>query len=169
MADMPKPIGVDATGYEVLTKAVLYLLSVYPGLDGKEILFEELGKTSGLAFSADNGALIMTERRTITGKIWQMCQFPFYVVYRTASTQERQKLQVQTFLDSLGKWLCQEPAEVGGEYIQLTEYPDLSYGRKITRITRFNSYGTEPNDEGVQDWILPVTVQYTNEIQPIKK
>lgn len=164
-----KPIGIDATGYEVLTKAVLALLAKYPGLNGKEILFEELKKSSGLAFSADNGALIMTERRTITGKIWQTCQYPFYVVYRTASTQERQKLQVQTFLDSLGKWLCMEPAEVNGEYIQLDEYPELSQGRKITRVTRLNSYGTEPNDEGVQDWVLPVTVQYTNEIQPVRK
>lgn len=165
-----KPIGIDATGYEALTKAALYLLSVYPGLkEGQEILFEELGDKSGIAISADNGALVMSERKTITGKIWQTCQYPFNVVYRTASTQERQKLQVQTFLDSLGKWLCQEPAEVNGEYVQLTEYPDLSHGRKITRVTRLNSYGTEPNKEGVQDWILPVTVQYTNEIQPIRK
>ena len=170
MADMPKPIGIDATGYELLTEAVLMLLAQYPGLDGREILFEELSKTGGIAFSADNGALIMTERKTITGKIWQTCQYPFYVVYRTTSTQERQKLQVQTFLDSLGKWLCQEPAEIKkGQYEQLTEYPDLSQGRKITRVTRLNSYALEPNNEGVQDWILPVTVQYTNEIEPIRK
>ena len=170
MADMPKPIGIDTTGCELLTEAVLKLLEQYPGLDKREILFEELGKSSGIAFSADNGALIMTERKTITGKIWQTCQYPFYVVYRTTSTQERQKLQVQTFLDSLGKWLCMEPAEIKkGQYEQLTEYPDLSQGRKITRVTRLNSYALEPNDEGVQDWILPVTVQYTNEIEPIRK
>lgn len=167
MADIQKPLGVDATGYEVLTKAVLALLAEYPGLDGREILFEELGENSGIAFSADNGALVMTERRTITGKIWQTCQYPFYVVYRTASTQERQKLQIQTFLDSLGKWICQEPAEIGGEIVRLKAYPELAQGRKITRVTRLNSYGLEPNNNGVQDWLLPVTVQYTNEIQPI--
>lgn len=165
--DEPKPIGLDPTGYEVLTKAVLALLAEYPGLNGKEILFEELGKASGIAFSADNGALIMTERKTVTGKIWQTCQYPFFIVYRTASTQERQKLQVQTFMDSLGKWLCQEPAEINGEYVRLKEYPDLAQGRKITRITRLNSYGTEPNEDGVQDWLMPVTVEYTNEILPI--
>lgn len=168
MAD-DKPIGIDATGYEVLTKAILDLLSAYPGLDGKEILFEELNSTSGIAFSADNGALVMTERRTVTGKIWQTCQYPFFVIYRIASTQERQKLQAQTFLDSLGKWICQEPAKIDGTYMQLKSYPDLSQGRKITRITRLNSYGSEPDAQGIQDWILPVIVQYTNEIQPIKK
>ena len=170
MADLTKPIGVDPTGYELLTVAVYELLKQYPGLNKNEILFEELGKSSGISFSADNGALIMTERKTITGKIWQTCQYPFYVVYRTTSTMMNQKISVQTFLDSLGKWLCMEPAEIKkGQYEQLTEYPDLSQGRKITRVTRLNSYALEPNDEGVQDWILPVTVLYTNEIEPIRK
>lgn len=173
MSDIPKPIGIDATGYEVLTEAVRDLLKQYPGLNGREIPFEKLEKNSGISFSADNGALIMTERKTITGKIWQTCQYPFYIVYRTASTQEYLKLGVQVFLDSIGKWLCMEPAEIteGKEsrYEYLTEYPDLSHGRKITRVTRLNSYALEPNDEGVQDWILPVTVFYTNEIEPIRK
>ena len=35
--------------------------------------------------------------------------------------------------------------------------------RKITRITRSNSYGLEPNEDGVQDWLMPVTVEYTHE------
>ena len=160
---------VDATGQEVLTKAVVELLATYPGLNGREILFEELGKESGIAFFAGAQALVITEKKTITGRILQTCQYPFYVYYRTTSTQERQKISVQTFLDSLGKWLCQEPAEVNGEYIRLYEYPDLTQGRKITRVTRDNSAGTEPTEEGVQDWILPVTVQYTNEIEPIRK
>lgn len=160
MADEIKPIGVDATGYEVLSKAILELLNQYPGLNGKEILFEELGKDGGIAMSADNGALIMTERRSITDHVFQTCQFPFFVVYRTASTRERQKLQVQTFLDALGKWLCKEP--VGG-LVEVSEHPALTDSRKITRITRSNAYGLEPNSNGTQDWLLPVTVQYTNE------
>ena len=169
MADMPKPIGIDTTGCELLTEAVLKLLEQYPGLDKREILFEELEKSSGIAFFADNGALVMAERKTITGKIWQTCQYPFYIVRRKTTTVGRYKMVVQDYLDSIGKWLCQEPAKVNGEYIQLTEYPDLSQGRKITRVTRLNSYALEPTEEGVQDWILPVTVQYTNEIEPIRK
>ncbi len=163
IANNQKPIGIDATGYEVLTKAVLDLLGKYPGLNGKEILFEELRESSGIAFSADNGALVMSEKRSITDHVYQKCQYPFYVVYRTNSTREKQKLQVQTFLDSLGKWLCKEPAEINGEMQRLAQYPTLSDGRKITRLTRTNSYGLTPNNDGVQDWILPVTVEYTNE------
>jgi hypothetical protein len=167
MSEDIKPIGMDATGFEVLTKAILELLSQYPGLDGREVLFEELSETSGIAFSANNGALVMSEKQDILGGYTQKCQFPFYLIYRTASTKENQKLRVQTFLDSFGKWLCKEPAKVNGETVRLTSYPSLSRGRKITRITRMNSYGLEPNEDGVQDWILPVTVDYTNIIEPL--
>lgn len=160
MADEVKPIGVDATGFEVLSKAILETLNQYPSLNGKEILFEELTKDGGIAMSADNGALIMTERRSITDHVFQTCQFPFFVVYRTASTRESQKLQVQTFLDALGKWLCKEPASPLAE---ACDYPALTDGRRITRITRSNAYGLQPNPNGTQDWLLPVTVQYTNE------
>lgn len=166
MSEDIKPIGMDATGFEVLTKAVLDLLSQYPGLDDREVLFEELSETSGIAFSANNGALVMSERANILGGYTQRCQYPFYLIYRTASTKELQKLRIQSFLDSFGKWLCKEPTEVNGDTVRLSSYPTLSRGRRITRITRMNSYGLEPNEDGVQDWILPVTVEYTNEIAP---
>ena len=155
-----KPIGMDATGYEVLSKAILSMLNQYPGLNGKEILFEELGKDGGVAMSADNGALIMAERRSITDHVFQTCQFPFFVVYRAASTREKQKLQVQAFLDTLGKWLCREPVS---PFEAVCEHPVLTDGRRIIRITRSNCYGLQPNQNGTQDWLLPVTVQYTNE------
>lgn len=158
-----KPIGADVTGFEILTNAVLDLLSRFPGLNGREILFEELGAESGIAFSANNGALIMTERRSITDHVTQTCQYPIFIVYRTASTKEFQKLQVQAFFDALGKWLCREPAVINGETVRLGSYPALTDDRKITRITRSNSYGLEPNEDGVQDWLMPVTVEYTHE------
>lgn len=157
-----KPIGFDVSGYEILTNAVLDLLHQFPGRNGREILFEELGD-SGIAFSADNGALIISERRSITDHITQTCQFPFYIIYRTTSTKEYQKLQVQAFFDTIGKWICKELVEIGGETFRLAAYPKLADGRKITKVTRSNSYGLEPNEDGVQDWLMPVTVQYTNE------
>lgn len=158
-----KPIGTDATGYELLTRAVKDLLNQYPGLGGQKIAFEELGEENGIAFSADAGALVMSERRSITDHVVQTCQFPFLVIYRTSATREFQKLNVSTFLDSLGKWICKEPVEINGMEHRLFSYPALSSGRKITRITRNNAYGTVPNENGSQDWILPVSVQYTNE------
>ena len=42
MADERKPIGKDATGYEVITEAMKYLLNQFPGLlPGEEVKYEE--------------------------------------------------------------------------------------------------------------------------------
>lgn len=151
---------LDHEGYEVMTRAVYELLNQYPGLD-REIAFEELD--SGIAFSADNGALIMTEKRDIIDHVTQTCQYPFFIIYRTASTRAAQKLDALTFLDGIGKWICKEPAVIDGTEYILSEYPTLAGNRKIKKVTRNNSYGTEPDAKGVQDWLLPVSVEYTNE------
>lgn len=163
MADEIKPIGTDASGYDLLTRAVKDLLNRFPGLNGKKILFEEIDAEDGIAFSADAGALVMAERRSITDHVTQTCQFPFLVVYRTTATREYQKINVSAFLDTLGKWICKEPVEINGEIHRLSTYPEISDGRRITRITRNNAYGTVPNENQSQDWILPVSVQYTYE------
>ena len=163
MAEDVKPIGADPTGYEYMKKAVKDLLNQFPGLEGQNICFEELGESAGIAFSADVGALVMSERRSITDHITQSCQFPFLVVYRTTATREFQKLKVSSFLDTLGKWLCKEPVDIGGTKHRLLSYPMIADGRMITRINRDNCYGLTPNENKSQDWVLPISVQYTYE------
>lgn len=163
MAEQPQPIGNDFTGYEVLTEAMKNLLNQYPGLDGELISFEELTEDGGIAFSADNGALVYSEKESVTAHVRQICRYPFYVVYRVGSNSERVKMNAQTFLDGIGKWLCKEPVSIDGTVYKLSTYPKLSEGRIIKKITRDNSYGLDPNKNGVQDWILPVSVEYENE------
>lgn len=164
--DERKPIGKDASGYDVLTTAVKALLNQFPGLyENETVKFEELGEDSGIAFSADNGALIFSETEDVLGGVHQTCQYPFYIIYRTSSTRERQKMSIQEFLDTFGKWLCREPIVIDGEEQRLSKYPTLSQGRKITKVTRDNSYGLEPQESGVQDWILPVSIEYNYEFE----
>jgi hypothetical protein len=159
--DERKPIGKDASGYDVLTIAVKALLNQFPGLyENETVKFEELSEDSGIAFSADNGALIFSETEDVLGGVRQTCQYPFYIIYRTSSTKERQKMSIQEFLDTFGKWLCREPVVIDGSEQRLSNYPTLSQGRKITKVTRDNSYGLEPQESGVQDWILPVSIEY---------
>lgn len=162
-----KPIGKDATGYEVITEAMKDLLNQFPGLlPGEEVKYEELGEDSGIAFSNDAGALVYTEREDVIGGVHQTCQYPFFIVYRAASSaKERQKMSIQEFLDAFGKWLCREPTVIEDETYKLDGYPKLAGTRQIKKITRDNSYGTEPQTNGVQDWLLPVVVQYTNDIE----
>lgn len=167
MADELKPIGKDATGYEVITEAMKDLLNQFPGLlPGEQIKYEELKKDQGIAFSNDSGALVYSETEDIIGGVHQTCQYPFFIVYRSASSaREAQKMSIQEFLDAFGKWLCQEPAVIDEETYRLSSYPKLAGTRQIKKITRDNSYGTEPQESGVQDWLLPVTVQYTNDFE----
>ena len=133
---MDKVIGRDASGFDILTRAVKSLLNQYPGLeDGEVIKFEELGKESGIAFSADNGALVYAESEDVCGGIHQQCQYPFYVVYRTAATKERLKLNVQDFLDTLGKWICREPVVINGTQTRLKAFPALSDVRAPFKAT----------------------------------
>lgn len=164
MEENEKPLRADTTGHEVMTNAILELLSQYPGIaDGEAILYEELQAESGVAFFADAGAMVMSEKISITDHVRQKCQYPMLIVYRTISTREKQKLRAQQFLDTIGKWICREPVTIDGEEYRLKAYPKLTDGRKITGISRFNSYGTQPQESGVQDWVLPVKVEYTNE------
>ena len=166
MGDERKPIGKDASGYDVLTIAVKALLNQFPGLyENETVKFEELGEDSGIAFSADNGALIFSETEDVLGGVRQTCQYPFYIIYRTSSTKERQKMSIQEFLDTFGTWLCREPVVIDGSEQRLSNYPTLSQGRKITKVTRDNSYGLEPQESGVQDWILPVSIEYTYDFE----
>lgn len=167
MDNKRKPIGKDATGYEIITKAVKDLLNQFPGLyQGEEVKYEELDEEGGIAFSNDSGALVYTEREDIVGGVHQTCQYPFFIVYRASgSAKERQKMSIQEFLDAFGKWLCREPAVIDGEIHKLSGYPKLAGTRQIKKIIRDNSYGTEPQENGVQDWLLPVTVQYTNDFK----
>lgn len=164
MAEPLQPIGNDFTGYEVLTEAMKNLLNQYPGLDSLEyIFFEELAEDTGICFSADNGALVYSERESVTAHVRQICRYPFYIVYRVGSVEELPKMNAQTFLDGIGKWLCKEKVVINGTEYKLSTYPVLSQDRTIKKITRSNSYGLEPKENGVQDWVLPVSVEYENE------
>lgn len=164
-ANQPIVLTADE-GYKTVRDAVKVLLNQYPGLfPDEEILFETLDSNEGIIFSDNSGALVYSEKRDITDIVHQKCQYPFFVVYRSTTTKERLKLSIQTFLETLGRWLCQEPVEIDGNNVRLSEFPKLSEGREIKRITRQNSYGLDPRDDGVQDWVLPVSVEYTNEFQ----
>lgn len=165
MEEEKKPIKEDTGGIESMVPAVKILLNQYPGLlPGEEVKFEELEETSGIAFINNSGAMVYNETTDVTGGVEQKCQYLFILIYRMQSSRERQKLIAQQFLDTFGKWLCREPNvyERGGEPV---EYPVLTDGRKIIRLKRDLISATDPTDKGVQDWMLPVTVEYMNRFE----
>ena len=104
--------------------------------------------------------MVYKEKEDVCGTMHQVCQYPFYVVYRTASDKERQKLSVQKFLDNQGKWICREPVAINGVETRLNAFRELSQVLTIKRIMRDNSYGLEPQESGVQDRI---SILYTSD------
>lgn len=157
-----KAIKSDISGFEVLKHAVLSLLNEFPGLNDREITFSGLSVDDGLSMEPESGALVYSERKFIDGSVKQECQFPFFVVYRSGAASSFLKMNVITFLDTLGAWICKEKVVIDGTTYQLNEYPLLLDGREITEVTRFNSYPLEPNENRTQDWVLPITVNYTH-------
>lgn len=158
-----KPMGLDGAGSDILKEAILLLLNEFPGLDGQMITFSGLSEDGGISMEPDSGALIYTERKFITGDVLRECQFPFFVIYRSAAASSFLKMSVAEFLDTLGAWVCKEPVVVDGQGYQLTAFPKLTGGRTVTGITRFNSYALEPNQNKTQDWVIPITVRYKHE------
>lgn len=164
MEDM-KPIGIDAGGTEPLKIAVMDLVNQFPGLNGRVISYQGLGEDGGISVEPESGTLVYSESTDILGTIRQACQYPFVVVYRSGGSSEYQKMSVTQFLDNLGAWLCREPVNIDGTDRQLSAFPEVSGGRKIAGIVRFNTYALEKNENQTQDWVLPVIVNYTHEFQ----
>lgn len=160
-----KPISMDAEAGEPLKFAVMALLNGFPGLNGREITWQGLTFDSGISVEPESGPLVYATQTDILGTVYQQCQFPFFVVYRSGASTEFQKMNVTQFLDNLGAWISGEPVTVDGNAYRLTDYPALDGARKIERITRSNTYAMEKNENRTQDWVLPVSVSYTHTFQ----
>lgn len=155
-------IKLDSGGLEALKPAVIALLNEYPALGDREITFQGLTENGGISIEPESGTLVYSEMPDIIGNVYQECQFPFLVVYRSNASSEYLKLNIHEFLDNLGAWLSMEPVNIDGTYYQLTAYPELPGNRKIKNIVRYNSYVMEENENQTQDWVIPITVNYTH-------
>lgn len=152
---------IDVEGTEIVSTVLLTLLNRFPGLDGKKILFSTLSDTSGIGFFPTSGSVLLSNVEDVTGHVRQVCLYPFSVVYRAALKSEKQKLRVKEFLDTLGKWLEQQPVALAGQDYQLPEYPALGRERVIKSISRTNSgHLNATYDDGIEDWAIAATLKY---------
>jgi hypothetical protein len=155
---------IDVNGSDIVSTVLLELLNQFPALDGKRIKFSTLEDTTGLGFFPTSGAAILSRKGSVTGHVVLQCAYPFNIIYRAAAKTETQKLAIKEFLDTLGRWLEQQPITVNGETIQLHEYPELDEGRIITSIAR-NSPGhlSAAYQDGVEDWLISAVLRYKYE------
>ena len=154
----------DIDGYNVVSLALSDLLNSYPGLeDGEKITFSDLKEDSGIAFYPVSGAVNVLEKKGVTGKVNQLCNYPFYIIYRTGTNKDKVKIEIKEFLDNIGMWLEQQPIQIGSKKYQLEEYPELSSNRKIEEISRLTpAYLDNSYENNVQDWVISLSLKYRN-------
>ncbi len=163
---MPAKAMIDIDGSEVVSKALLELLNAFPGLSGKQhILFATLSETSGIGFFPTTGAALQSDKEDVTGHVTQVCLYPFSVVYRAAPKSEAQRMRIKEYLDTLGKWLEQQPVILNGKEYRLGAYPALASGNRIIKsISRTSpAYINAAYQDGIEDWIIAARLSYENE------
>lgn len=159
-----KTLKYDVDGYDIVTNALKDLLNKYPGLEEDEVFkFSTLKEDEGMAFYPVSGAVIAQEKRSVTGRVSQLCNYPFFLVYRTSRDSPNTKADIKEFLDSVGKWLERQTVLIDGEKYKLESYPILTEERKIEEITRITpSYMDKSYDNNVQDWVISMSLKYRN-------
>lgn len=166
MADK-KQVKYDIDGYDAVTSALMELINQYPALSvNDEIFFSTLGENSGKAMFPISGAVIETDRRSVTGKVTEICLYPFYVIYRASGLNEKRKEKIKEWLDNLGKWLEQKKVLIDGEEYQLEVLPTLTGGRKFLSIERQTpSYLDTVNENQSENWAIYISARYQYEYQ----
>ncbi len=154
----------DLDGQEVITDAIMKLINRYPGLSSEDtIKFSILGEDNGKAIFPVSGAMVETEKNTITGKVIQECLYPFYVIYRAAGLSEQRKASVKEWLDNLGKWLERQKIVVNNTEHRLDDYPSLTGERKFLSIKRNTpSYLDSTNENMSENWAIYISARYQN-------
>lgn len=166
MAD-EKIVKYDVDGYDSVTSALMELLNQYPALEeGEKITFSALTEESGISVYPINGAVIEDEKRSITGKVYQTCVYPFFIIYRVSALSSKQKQGIKEWLDNLGRWLEKQPIMVDEVEHQLTEYPSLTDTREMVSITRQSPAYLDNTSEGkVEDWAIQISARYKNQFK----
>lgn len=162
---MEKEVKYDVDGSDVMSKVLLELLNQCPALGGRHIAFATLGEDEGLACFPGVGAAIKSEKENICGEVLQVCSYPFDLVLRGAPKTETQRMRSKELLDTIGKWMEQQPILANNEWHKLEDYPELAgNSREIRVITRtapahLNAVYTN----GTEDWLLSGNLEYKNE------
>jgi len=163
---MPARTVIDIDGSEAVSNVLLTLLNTFPGLsDRQHILFATLSETSGMGFFPTTGAALLSDTEDVTGHVKQVCLYPFSVVYRAAPKSEAQRMRIKEYLDTLGKWLEQQPVTINGSEYRLEAYPALASGNRIIKSIARSSpaYINAAYQDGIEDWIIAARLSYENE------
>ncbi len=164
MDEKKENIKYDVEGFEALTEAIRALLNRFPGLDeGEKIAFATLRQTGGMAMYPGTGAVVESERKSVTGRVRQVCRYPFVVVYRHGGLGEADRASAKERLDALGRWLGRQSVALLGQRHRLEAYPALTGGRKLLDFSiQAPAYLCERDDHQVETWAAEFAARYEN-------
>ena len=153
---------LDVEGNDVITDAIMTLINQYPAMGSTdEISFSMLDENNGIAMYPVSGAIIQSERISITGHVHQECAYPFFVIFRSAGLSEERKMYIKEWLDNLGRWLEKQQIKVGTATHKLAEYPELTGGRRFKWIGRKSPAAPNTvNPNGSEDWVISMAAVY---------
>lgn len=165
MAEEQKVVKYDLDGFDVLTTALTDLINQYPNIrEGEEITFSILDDAGGKAMFPVNGAVIESEKESITGHVTQVCLYPFCVIYRISGADAKRKAYTKEFLDNLGKWLEKQTITIKNNTYKLEEYPVLTGNRKFLTIDRQTpAYLDSINENKSENWAINISARYQND------
>ena len=160
-----KKYSYDVDGFDYLTDALMKTINTFPGLEPEErFSFSRIPNEEGLSVIASAGAVIIDHHESITDHVWETCAYPFTIVYRASGPNERRKIGIKEWLDTLAKWLTRQKVKIAGVEYQLERFPALSEGRRINTITRQSpAYLASVNEDKSENWVMDLVIQYHNE------
>ncbi len=162
--DEKKEVKYDPEGSAALTEALRALVNRFPGLEqGEKIAFATLGETEGLAMFPGDGAVVEQERRSVTGKVRQVCRYPFTVLCRGGALTEEGRAALKERLDGLGRWLSRQPVVGAGQSARLEAYPALGGGRRFMDVSvQTPACLCERDEHQIETWAVALTAKYEN-------
>lgn len=160
-----KQIKYDLDGHDVVKDAVLELINQIPFIQNEmPVTFAVLEEKQGFAMIPVSSSVIESSRKSITGKVTEVCYYPFALVYRDMGMNERRKSEVAKLLDDIGRYLEQKEVAEDEETYKLKSYPALTGNRKFLEIVRqSNSYLANVAEDKSEDWEIRITARYQNE------
>lgn len=160
-----KQVKYDLDGYEIVKDAILEIINQSPLINDKnKVSFGILEENHGFAIIPVSSSVIESTRKSITGKVTEVCYYPFALVYRGSGMNEKKKSEVSELLDNIGKWLERKEIIIDGVGQKLQSYPALTGNRKFLEIRRqTNSYLENTYDDKTEDWAIRITARYQNE------
>lgn len=113
------------------------------------VAFASLGEDGGLALFPGEGEAVESRTRSVTGRVREICRYPFLVVWRTGALSEGRKAAMKERLEGFGLWLEQK-----------RELPALSNGRLLSIGRTGSGCQQESNGNRTEGWVIHLAARY---------